>query len=81
LRQRLDQHLVNHVVGQILVEVGETVGVLAESLVLTSQSIASSDPPEFAQVHNVESADVISSALEVIPPVSRLPKSLSIQTK
>ena len=49
----------HHVVGEILVEVGEGVGVLAERLVLPAQPVASSDPPELDQVHHVERADVV----------------------
>ncbi|KAH3810720.1 hypothetical protein DPMN_139117 [Dreissena polymorpha] len=36
LGQGLDGHLMDHVVGQVLVQVGQRVWVLAQSLVLTS---------------------------------------------
>ena len=43
LGQRLDGDLVDHVVGQVLVQVGQTVGVLAQCLVLSSQSVSCTD--------------------------------------
>ena len=39
LGQGLDGHLVDHVVGQVLVQVGQAVGVLTQSLVLSSQPV------------------------------------------
>lgn len=39
-----------------LVEVGQAVGVLAEPLILSSESVSSSDLPELLQVHDVQSA-------------------------
>ena len=55
----MDGHLVHHVVGQVLVEVGQRVGVLAEGLVLPAQPVAGGDATEFHQVHDVEGADVV----------------------
>ena len=52
-------YLVDHVVGQVLVEVGQTVGVLAEGLVLAAQSVAGGDAPEAFQVDHVQGADVV----------------------
>ena len=40
LGQRLDGHLVDHVVGQVLVQVRQAVGVLAQGLVLSPQSVS-----------------------------------------
>lgn len=66
----------NHVIGQILIKVGEAVWVLAQGLVLTPQPVAGSDSPKLAQVHHVQRTYVVSAALQVIPPIARLPKSI-----
>ena len=52
----------HHVVGEVLVEVGEGVGVLAERLVLPAQPVARRDPPELDQVNHIERADVVGPA-------------------
>lgn len=86
LRQGLDGHLVDHVVGQVLkipaetisgsagaqdktmrpvraledtnlVQVGQAVGVLAQGLVLASQSVSGRDLAELLQVYDVQGAD------------------------
>ena len=46
LGQGLDGHLVDHVVGQVLVQVGETVGVLAQRLVLSPESVSCEEEKE-----------------------------------
>ena len=55
LGQGLDGHLVDHVVGQVLVKVGQGVGVLGESLVLPSQSVSCSKSSEPQQVNHIQS--------------------------
>lgn len=57
-----------------LVQVRQRVGVLAQSLVLPSQTVSGSYPPEPAQVHHVQSADMISPSLKMIAPVTLLPE-------
>ncbi len=42
----LNFYLVNHVVGKVLIEIGERVRVLAEGLVLATQTISGSDLTE-----------------------------------
>lgn len=37
-----------------LVQVGQAVGVLAEALVLSSESVSSGDLPELLQVHHIQ---------------------------
>lgn len=39
-----------------LVKVGQAVGVLAEALVLSSESVSGGDLPELLQVHHVQGA-------------------------
>ena len=46
LGQRLDGDLVDHVVGQVLVQVGQTVGVLAQRLVLSPESVSCEEEKE-----------------------------------
>ena len=46
LGQGLDGHLVDHVVGQVLVQVGQTVGVLAQRLVLSPESVSCEEEKE-----------------------------------
>ena len=65
----------DHVVGQILVQIGQTVGILAERLVLAAQSVAGGDATETLQVDHVESADVVLAALQVVSPVTGFPES------
>jgi hypothetical protein len=43
---KLNFYLVNHIVGKVLIEIGERVRVLAEGLVLATQTISSSDLTE-----------------------------------
>jgi hypothetical protein len=57
-----------------LVQVGQRVGVLAQSLVLPSQTVAGSYPPESTQVHYIQSTDMVSPTLKMIAPVTLLPK-------
>lgn len=54
LRERLDAHLMDHVVRQVLIEVRQAVRVRRERLVLAAQAVASRDPPEAHQVHHVQ---------------------------
>ena len=46
LGQGLDGDLVDHVVGQVLVQVGQTVGVLAQRLVLSPESVSCEEEKE-----------------------------------
>jgi hypothetical protein len=59
LWQRLDWHLVDHVVGQILIQIGQTVGILTQRLILPSQSVTRSDFTESFQVNDVQGRNVI----------------------
>ena len=76
LRQALDGHLVDHVVGQVLVQVGQGVGVLGESLVLAPQSVPRSQLSEPQQIHHVQSRDVVASVAQVALPVASLPETV-----
>jgi hypothetical protein len=52
-RQRVDRHRVLRVVGQVLVEVGERVGVAREAVVDDAQPVARGGLPEALQVNDV----------------------------
>ena len=75
LGQGLDGDRMDHIVGQVLVQIGEGVGVLGQSLVLASQPISSCHLAKRHKVHQVESADVISPVTKVILPVALIPES------
>jgi hypothetical protein len=50
---------VDHVVGQILIQIGQTVGILTQRLILPSQSVTRSDFTESFQVNDVQGRNVI----------------------
>lgn len=64
----------DHVVGQILVQVGEAVGVPRKGVVLPAQPVSSGHFAETHQIHHVECRDVIGTVTEVGLPVARLPE-------
>lgn len=55
-------------------QVRQAVGVLAERLVLAAQAVAGGDAAEALQVHDVQRADVVAAALQVVAPVALLPE-------
>ncbi len=61
---------VDHVVGQVLVQVGQTIWILREGLVLTSQSITCSQLSKPKQVNYIQGTDVVASVAKVILPVA-----------
>ncbi len=60
----------DHVVGQVLVQVGQTVGILRKGLVLASQSITCSQLSKPKQVNNIQGTDVVASVAQMILPVT-----------
>lgn len=77
LRQGFDGHLMNHVIGQILIQIGQWIGILAQGLVLASEPVTSCDLPEFHQIHNIKRRNVVLSAGQVVLPVALLPEAES----
>merc|ERR1719357_1894160 len=75
LWQAFNWDLVDHVVGQVLVQVAQRVGILAECLVLASQSVTSSYLPELDKVDHVNGGDVVFPTRQMVPPVTLLPES------
>ena len=65
----------NHVVGQVLVQVAEGVGVLAECLVLAPKSVSCCNLSELHQVNHVDGRDVIFSTRQMISPVALFPEA------
>lgn len=55
-------------------EIGETVRILAERLVLPAEPVAGRDTSEPLQVHHVQRADVVAASLQVVAPVALLPE-------
>ena len=51
--------LVNHVVGQILIQVGQAVGILTERLILSPEAVSGRDPAESLQIHHVQGTNVV----------------------
>lgn len=74
LRQTFDGHLVDHVVRQVLIQIGQAVGILTQGLVLPPQSVPSGDSPETFEIHNVKRADVVPSSLKMVFPVTLIPE-------
>jgi len=68
---------VDHVVGQILVQIRQTVRVAAQALVLSAQAISSRYLAELHQVDHIECADMVASAAEVVGPIAALPEAES----
>ena len=58
------------VVGQVLVEVGERVGVLGEVVVEDAVLVAVAAPAELVQVDDEERRDVVRPAAQVVLPVA-----------
>ena len=54
LGQGLDGHLVDHVVRQVLIQVGQGVGILRQTLVLAPQPVTRRNATELLQVHHVQ---------------------------
>ena len=67
-------HLVDHIVGQVLVQVGQGVGVLGQRVILAPQLVAGRYLPELVQVNHVYGADVVLPIAQVPLPVPALPK-------
>lgn len=74
LWEGLDGYLVDHVVGQVLVEVGQTVGVLTQHLILAPKPVPRSQPTEPLQVNHIEGTNVVLAVTEMVPPVTLLPE-------
>mmetsp|Transcript_35991 Transcript_35991/g.94695 ORF Transcript_35991/g.94695 Transcript_35991/m.94695 type:complete len:312 (+) Transcript_35991:272-1207(+) len=70
LGERVDGHDVLRVVRQVLVEVGERVGVLRERVVEDSVLVAVAAPPELVQVDDEEGGDVVRVPAQVVLPVA-----------
>ena len=64
----------NHVIGQVLVQVAQRVGVLAQCLVLASQSVTSSNLPELDKIDHVDGGNVVFPTRQVVPPVTLFPE-------
>ena len=75
LGEALDGDLVDHVVGEVLVQVGQGVGVLGQGLVLPTEPVPCSQLSEPQQVHHVQGGDVVASVPKVVTPVASLPES------
>ncbi|GJC99867.1 hypothetical protein ColKHC_08693 [Colletotrichum higginsianum] len=58
LRQAVDGNLELHVVGQVLVEVGQTVGVGTEGVIGLAEAVASSEFTEAPEINDVQRRDV-----------------------
>lgn len=69
-----ETNLVDHIVGEILVQVGKTVGISRKSMVLSTKTITSSHFSEADQIDHVESRDVIGSIAQMRLPVTYLPE-------
>lgn len=65
-----DRDVAPKLVWEILVEVGERVGVGRQRLVLLPQAVAGGDLAEAVEVDDVERADVVRAALQVLLPVA-----------
>ena len=77
LRQRFDGHLVDHVVGQILIQIRQAVGILTERLVLATEPVAGSDLAEPLQIDHVEGTNVVFASCNISHQHSTF-KSLTI---
>jgi hypothetical protein len=66
--------LVDHVVGKVLVQVGQRIGILAQGLVLATETISRCDLSEPDQIDDIERADVVGLARQVVPPVPGFPE-------
>eukprot|EP00967_Tisochrysis_lutea_P105730 scaffold161402_cov30-Tisochrysis_lutea.AAC.2 len=69
LWQRVYRHHVLRVVGQVLIEIGERVGIFGERVVEDAILVAVSASSELVQVHNKQSRDVVRPTLQVIMPI------------
>lgn len=72
----MDRYSMDHVVREVLVQIGQTVRVLRECLILTPQSITCCQLSETKQVNQVQSTDVIATIAKMILPVPRVPESV-----
>ena len=64
----------NHVIRQILIQIGKRIRILTECLILTSQPITSCHLSEANQIYDVQGRDVVRLSGEVVLPVSGLPE-------
>mmetsp|Transcript_27566 Transcript_27566/g.92176 ORF Transcript_27566/g.92176 Transcript_27566/m.92176 type:complete len:325 (-) Transcript_27566:114-1088(-) len=75
LGQRRDGYRVLRVVGQVLVQVGQAVGVLGEGVIIHPVPVPRGPAPEEGQVHDEERADVVGPPAEVVNPVAVRPEA------
>jgi hypothetical protein len=69
---------VDHVVGEILVEVRQRVRVTREPLVLLPQAVPCRQLAEPLKVNDVEGGDVVGSPVEVLLPVPAVPEPKAV---
>ena len=58
------------VIRQVLIQVGQRVGVRTELFIKDAQSVASAISAEPLQIHHVQGGDVVRPAPEVLGPVA-----------
>ena len=64
----------DHAVGQVLIQVSQAVGILAQHLVLPSQPVSSSQSPKSLQVNHIECTDVVPPVTKMTFPVATFPE-------
>lgn len=64
-----------------LIEIGQRVGILAERLVLSPQTIAGRDAPEALEIDNVQRRYVVAPPLQVVAPVALLPEAEAVHLR
>ena len=68
----------DHVIRQILVQIGQAIRILTQTLVLPSQPIARRNLPELPQIDHVQSADVVLAVRQMHLPVAGLPEAEAV---
>lgn len=64
----------DHIVGEILIQIWETIGILWERVVLATKAITSSHFAESHQINYVEGRNVVRTIAQVGLPVAGFPE-------